>query len=111
MTYFELLPPKKWRAGTVGAGPTAREFFFDCADCDAKEPEIAGILGTTGRYEDIAILPIPGSPMVKLAMFCAPCFAKRIAEGKRRAFLLGNFSLTPPTATPPPPAQYGTKNH
>ncbi|PWU21762.1 MAG: hypothetical protein C5B50_00990 [Verrucomicrobia bacterium] len=76
--YFELCPPQKWRAGFFDEAQT-KLFFFDCADCDAKEPEIAGILGTGGTYERIAVLT-DSRKRNTLAMFCAPCFAKRLAH-------------------------------
>ncbi len=75
-TYWSLEPPAQWKAGSVGAERTP--FYFDCADCGAKEPPIAGILSTDGTFNGIGLLKIDGSILVKTAMFCATCYAKRI---------------------------------
>ena len=75
MQYFSLTPPVKWRAGFVGEAKTP--FYFDCADCGAKEPEIAGCIGTGPALEQVAVLATTGSAIVKTAMFCKSCFEKR----------------------------------
>lgn len=77
MQYFSLEPPARWQAGTVGEARTP--FYFGCADCRAKEPPIAGILSSDGTFNGIALLPADGGPFVSPAMFCAECYAKRIA--------------------------------
>lgn len=82
MQYWTLDPPAQWKAGSVGTKPNDTPFYFDCADCDAKEPPIAGIISTDGTFTGIGLLPIPGSIFVKQAMFCKPCFDARLAKGK-----------------------------
>jgi len=75
--YYALDPPARWQAGTTGTPGTP--FYFDCADCGAHEPEIAGIISTDGTFAGIALLKGDmGAPVVKTAMFCAPCFTKRM---------------------------------
>ncbi len=81
MMYYELVPPTQWKAGTVAPGtPNEQVFYFDCADCGAKEPEIAGILSSDGTFLGMGILKVEGSSFFNPAMFCAPCFKKRISE-------------------------------
>jgi hypothetical protein len=81
MQYWTLTPPAQWKAGTVGSGDTARDFYFDCGDCGAKEPKIAGILSSDGTFTGIGVLPgKDGSPFVRTAMFCESCFTKRVAK-------------------------------
>jgi len=73
---FSIEPPTQWRAGTVGRDRTP--FYFNCADCGAKEPPIAGFIGTGPTFADIGVLPAgPDGCFRKVAMFCGPCFAKR----------------------------------
>ncbi len=79
--YYQLTPPKQWQAGSVGDKP----FYFDCADCGAKEPPIAGILASVPEgpvprqvgYDQVGILT-DGPRGPRNAMFCQPCFEKRI---------------------------------
>jgi hypothetical protein len=78
-TYYSLTPPAQWKAGSVGTPPHDTPFYFNCADCDAKEPPIAGILSTDGTFTGLALLRGPDTVFVKPAMFCANCFEKRIA--------------------------------
>ena len=80
MQFFTVNPPTKWQAGSTGAERTP--FFFSCADCGKPDAEIAGIIGTGPTFAEIGILPSSDghSPFVKPAMFCAPCFAKRIGR-------------------------------
>lgn len=83
MMYYELIPPTKWQAGRSAPDtPNEVVFYFDCADCGAKEPEIAGILSTDGTYSGIGIMPAKGSAFYNPAMFCAPCFKTRIDKAK-----------------------------
>ena len=77
-TYWSVEPPTKWQAGSVGA--ERKPFYFDCADCGAKEPPIAGIISTDGTFNGIGLIKTENSPFVKAAMFCAPCFEKRTTE-------------------------------
>lgn len=76
MQCWSLDPPAQWKAGSVGA--ERKPFYFDCADCGAKEPPIAGIISTDGTFSGIGLLA-GNTPFVKPAMFCAPCFAKRLS--------------------------------
>ena len=76
MTYWTLDPPAKWQAGTVGAERTP--FYFSCADCHEKDALIAGIISEDGTYARIGLLRCADSIMVRPAMFCAPCLAKRL---------------------------------
>ena len=78
MTYWTLEPPAQWRAGFTGTEPNKVPFYFDCADCSAKEPPIAGILSTDGTFSGIGLIRTPGDIFVKTAMFCAPCLATRL---------------------------------
>jgi len=91
MMYFELHPPAKWRMGYSGAGENAKEFYADCADCEAKEPEIAGILAEADNptFSGIALIvkPHPKYPESKTyhaAMFCQTCFDKRVADERAK---------------------------
>lgn len=81
--YFSIEPPAQYRAGFVGAERTP--FYFDCADCASKAPAIAGFLGTGPTFADIGCLPAgPGETVFrKLALFCAPCYAARIAASTK----------------------------
>lgn len=80
--YFELDPPQKWQAGSVGTKP----FFFDCARCEAKEPEIAGFLADASNptFSGVVVLKRKDSNFLKTAMFCRPCFDAEVAEAKER---------------------------
>jgi hypothetical protein len=79
MMYYSLEPPTKWQAGISAPGtPNEQTFYFDCADCGAKEPDIAGILSSDGTFSGMGILKVEGSAFFNPAMFCAPCFAKRL---------------------------------
>ena len=82
-TYYDVEPPTKWQAGTVGEAETP--FYFDCADCGTDEPEIAGFIGVEGldhapKLEDVGVFRVDGGPMVKAAMFCSACYARRIEQ-------------------------------
>src|SRR5262245_28944086 len=74
--YFTLDPPAQWQAGTVGSARTP--FYFDCADCGAHEPPIAAIVSTDGTFSGIGLIRCQDGIMVKPAMYCADCAAKRI---------------------------------
>jgi hypothetical protein len=69
MMYFQLEPPARWQAGTTGEDH--RPIYFDCADCGAREPEIAGFLGRSPDYHGIAVLRPEGEVIGRLALFCA----------------------------------------
>lgn len=86
MNYWTLTPPTKWQAGTTGAARVP--FYFSCADCNAPDVPIAGILSEDGTYTGIGLLRGVDA-FVRPAMFCVPCFEKRI---------------TAPSAAAPPPA-------
>lgn len=79
MRYLALEPPTQWRAGFAGEGQNRRPFLFDCADCDAREPKIAGIAATGPSYEQLGILT-DGPRGSRHAMFCETCFARRTAQ-------------------------------
>jgi hypothetical protein len=80
--YWALDPPTRWQAGTVGV--KAEPFYFDCGDCGAKEPPIAGILSTDGTFKGLGVLPVKDSaPFVRPAMFCADCFHKRVTAATK----------------------------
>ena len=79
--YYDVTPPTRWQAGTVGADH--KPFYFDCADCGAEEPEIAGFAGVAGldhapTLDDVAAIRRDGG-MYKLAMYCASCYARRVS--------------------------------
>lgn len=78
MIYWSLEPPARWKAGLAGA----ETLYFDCADCGAKDPEIAGILSSDGTYQGIGLLGELHGCNLRPAMFCAPCFAARLAAGQ-----------------------------
>lgn len=81
MNYYQLNPPVQWQAAVAGPGtPTETVLYFDCADCGAKAPEIAGFAGSGPTFSQIAVIPVKDSAFVNPAMFCAPCFSKRLAE-------------------------------
>lgn len=78
-TYLlELLTPIQWRAGYSGAD--RKPFYFDCADCGAKEPFIGSFLSFTAApdFKEIVLFRAPGDAFVKLALFCVPCTEKRL---------------------------------
>lgn len=86
MMYYSLVPPVKWKAGTSAPNtPNEVVFYFDCADCGAKEPEIAGILSSDGTFLGMAVLKIEGSSFFNPAMFCAACYQARLAPPEARA--------------------------
>lgn len=80
--YFDVVPPAKWRAGFIGADPDQKPFYFACCECGAKGPEMAGIICTapTGKFEDIALLPVKDSPFVNPAMYCSDCWKEKVDE-------------------------------
>ncbi len=56
--YYTVEPPTKWQAGTVGEAHVP--FYFDCADCGADEPEIAGVIAPSDldhapRFSNVGI--------------------------------------------------------
>ena len=73
MHLFEVDPPTKWRAGRAGD----RELFFDCADCGAQAPPIAGMIGSAPNFLGVGLLGDPEKNTLRPAMFCTPCFAAR----------------------------------
>lgn len=76
--YYEVVPPRKWQAGTFGAEQTP--LFFGCADCGEKDAEIAGMASTDGTFRGIAVIKPTGEKFfVNPALFCRTCFEKRIA--------------------------------
>ena len=79
-TYWTLDPPARWQAGAVGKDRTP--IYFSCADCGAKEPEIAGIISTDGTFKGIGLSKTE-SGFYNPAMFCAPCLAKRLPPAAR----------------------------
>jgi hypothetical protein len=83
MRYWTLDPPARWQAGSGGAEKTP--FYFDCADCGAKEPPIAGIISNDGTFTGIGLLGGDRAPFVRPAMFCAPCMAVRLAAHQTQA--------------------------
>ena len=78
LIYWSLEPPARWKAGTAGT----ETLYFDCADCGAKDPEVAGILSSDGTYQGIALLGKIEGCNLRPAMFCATCFAARLAAGQ-----------------------------
>ncbi len=83
-TGYYLDPPAKWQAGSGGwQGEPEKPFYFDCAGCKAREPEIAMILVADGKepvYKNILILDRPGEGVGFNAMFCSLC-TERIQVG------------------------------
>lgn len=78
--YYEVVPPRKWQAGTMGANQTP--LFFGCADCGEKDAEIAGMASIDGTFRGIGIIRTVGHFFGNPALFCRTCFAKRIAPPK-----------------------------
>ncbi len=76
--YYELIVPQKWCAGTIGTGPDAKPFYFDCADCGEKEAVIAGYLATQPDFLHIAIMD-KGPGDQRPALFCRTCLDQRLA--------------------------------
>lgn len=72
VTLYTLNPPQQWRAGFAGSGATREPIFFDCAECGAKAPPIAGFLGTGPTFAEVASLKGDG-PFLRKAMYCATC--------------------------------------
>jgi hypothetical protein len=56
-----------------------RELFFDCADCEVKEPEIAGCLSEDGTYRGVGIIQKLGLRYFP-ALFCGECWKRRIGH-------------------------------
>lgn len=81
MNYWRLDPPAQWRAGYEGADRTP--LYFDCADCGAADPPIAGILSSDGTFKGVALLGKMEGCNLRPAMFCAVCFERRIAPDTR----------------------------
>ena len=73
--YYTLNPPTQWKAGSSGETP----LYYDCGDCGAEEPKIAGFLASEPTFWHIAILE-DGKGFPKAAMFCEACFQKRLAQ-------------------------------
>jgi hypothetical protein len=80
MMFFSVTPPTKWKAGSTGTPPNDKPIYFSCADCDAKDAEIAGIISSDGTYNGIGLLGEIQKMNLRPAMFCAPCYAKRLAK-------------------------------
>ena len=83
--YWSLTPPAQWSAGRIGVPPNDTPLYFECADCGAQAPPIAGILSSDGTWNGIGFLgaasvdDIALSPRARPAMFCASCFTARLA--------------------------------
>jgi hypothetical protein len=82
MQYWTLDPPKRWQAGHVGADKTP--LYFSCADCGEKDATIAGIASTDGTFQGIGIIKASDGFFGNPAMFCQPCFDKRLAARDER---------------------------
>lgn len=103
MNYHALETPCRWRAGLLGDKP----FYFNCADCGAHEPVIAGLIAPRGFDGSIASVAMLGSlkemahdkPGLRPAIFCAPCLAERLAGRPARAW------------NPPPPESWPHLKH
>ena len=87
MHFCTMEPPFKWQAGTVGKDP-GMPFYFDCAGCGAKEPELAGVFARPGlggdvklRREDIGVERTPDG-FYKLCLYCVPCTAARVEKAR-----------------------------
>jgi len=85
-SYFDVTPPTRWQAGTTGASEVP--FYFDCADCGAEEPEIAGVIAPSDldhapRFNDVGIMRLENG-LFKSAMFCSACYAVRLEQNARR---------------------------
>ena len=78
MNYFRLTVPVRWQAGTSGGKP----FFFDCAGCDAKEIQVAGIAASLPLAEQRMVgiehvgIITSGPRGPRHAMFCVQCMDK-----------------------------------
>lgn len=76
-TLYTLNPPRQWRAGF--AGRNRDPFYFDCAQCGAKAPEIAGFIGTGPTFDEVASMRGDG-PFLRKAMFCRACTDTLLAK-------------------------------
>ncbi|RJQ43362.1 MAG: hypothetical protein C4534_08170 [Gaiellales bacterium] len=81
MQAYDLNPPAKWKAGESGGEP----FYFDCARCGAKEPEIAGFLGTAPDFWHIGTITLENG-LFKLAMYCRKCWPE-VLNGEDSHFI------------------------
>jgi hypothetical protein len=79
-------PPRQWKAGQFAFGDgTTKDIYFDCADCQVKEPPIAGCLmfPPYDGFANIAVLE--RGTFYAPAMFCETCYSRRrgqsVAEG------------------------------
>ena len=81
--YFNILSPRRWRAGYAGT----EEFFFSCADCGDKDAEIAGIAAQSNdpSFSGIAVMGTLEEFNLRPAMFCRSCFHKRINHSDEKA--------------------------
>jgi len=67
----------QWKAGESGEKP----FYFGCAKCRDKEPEIAGFYSTNEKPDFFNILTVPSeSGLVNLAMYCGKCWTADFTE-------------------------------
>mgnify|MGYP000995196074 CR=1 FL=1 len=85
-SYYNVEPPTKWQAGTSGEARVP--FYFDCADCGADEPEIAGVIAPSDldhapTFQDVGIMRLENG-LFKSAMFCQTCYAERLEQAARR---------------------------
>lgn len=69
-----LVKPTKWKAGEC---PPGKDFYFDCCDCGAKEPAIAGFYSASPepKFEEILIQELPNG-FCKLEMYCEKCWSR-----------------------------------
>ena len=79
--YARWRAPQAWCLGVAGGRP----IYTDCADCGAPDAIIHGCL--KDKWGDTALVLLPGGvtspqmgPIGKPAVFCAACFARRLAE-------------------------------
>ena len=82
---YEVTPPVRWKAGaSLSADGRETPLYFDCADCEARDIEVAGLVARPGlgdrvRWTDVAILTkqADGREVHVPALFCRACTDRR----------------------------------
>jgi hypothetical protein len=74
-TYARLTLPQQLFLGTMAGAA----IYADCADCGARDAVIHGRI--QDQHGQTAVIPIEGTVVFKLAIFCEECFARRLGGG------------------------------